>query len=342
MITIVDPVSTGRELSASFVERGALPLHLYQRRCAPAFAVDTHPRTLLVDDPREALGDLAARGVTAVVAGSRGAVDAADVLSHALGLPHHDPATATARGDDGARTGALHAAGLPVAAGRVGGPRFVVNTVSAGGRHALCDLQAVRIDQVAGGPVERHTVLIRRATPVHVAVVAHVSHCLDALGVREGPAHSTVAMTADGPRLVGFAPTLSPASQDPTLHRPALGYSHADLTAERFADPAAFALRFTDPYRPDASVATVPLHVPTAGVVTGRPGLAELRALPGFHRAEGLLEVGDPAHGCGPAGTCWFRHPDEAVLRRSLKQLHRLEDRGQVYEVVAPRRSAAP
>ncbi|GAA4928769.1 hypothetical protein EV188_101187 [Actinomycetospora succinea] len=334
MITIVDPVSTGRELSASFVERGVLPLHLYQRRCAPAFEADTHPHTLLVDDPREALGDLAARGVTAIVAGSHGAVDAADGLSHALGLPHHDAATAAARLDGQARTEALRAAGLPVAEGRTRGPLFVVNTVSAGGRHVLGDLQAVRVDRVAGGPVERHTVLIRRASEVHVAVVAHVSHCLDALGVREGPAHTAVRMTADGPRLVGFAPTLTPASQDPSLHRPALGYSHADLAAERFADPAAFALRFTDPYRPDASVATVPLFVPATGVVAARPGLTALRALPGFHRAEDLLEVGDPVHGNGPAGTVYLRHPDEAVLRRSLKQLHHLEERGQLYSLI--------
>lgn len=331
MITIVDPVATGRELSASFVERGVLPLHLYQRRCAPAFEADTHPHTLLVDDPREALGDLAARGVTAVVAGSRGAVDAADALCHALGLPHHDAATAPARSDDGARDDALRAAGLPVSRGRTEGPVFVVTTVSAGGRHALGDLQAVRVDRLADGPVERHSVLIRRASPVHIAAVAHVSPCLDALGVREGAAHTTVRMTTDGPRLVGFAPTLTTASQDPALHRPALGYSHADLTAERFADPAAFALRFTDPYRPDASIATVPLHVPTDGVVTDRPGLAALRALPGFHRAEGLLEVGDPVRQHGPAGTAYLRHPDEAVLRRSLRRLHHLEDRGELY-----------
>ena len=59
--------------------------------------------------------------------------------------------------------------------------------------------------------------------------------------------------------------------------------------------------------------------------------LAALRALPGFHRAEGLLEVGDPVRQNGPAGTAYLRHPDEAVLRRSLRRLHHLEDRGELY-----------
>jgi hypothetical protein len=217
------------------------------------------------------------------------------------------------------------------------GPLVAVDTVSAGGRHLLAGLYDLRVDRVGGRPLVRDTVLRKRPGSVHAAVAAHVADCLDVLGVREGAAHGEVCVTPAGPRLLELHARVTDASQDPGLHRPALGYSHADLTAERFVDPAAFALRFADPYRPDAALATVALHVPVAGVVTARPGLAALEALPGFVRAERLPRVGDavagPPTGTGHAGTAYLRHPDETVLRRSLDRLHALEDRGELYSL---------
>jgi hypothetical protein len=218
------------------------------------------------------------------------------------------------------------------------GPQYIVNTVSLGGRHLLCDIHAARIDHIKRRPVLRHSLLITNLDEDTRALVAFTRKCLDAVGVREGAAHTEVRMTRNGPRLIEVnARIMGPALQ-PALYRAALGYSQADLVAERFTDPDAFAKRFTDPYAPAAAIATAYLNVAVPGTVVSSAGVERLRALPGFHSLEKMPEIGasiDAPWLCdGQAGVAHFLHPDHEVIGNSLQELHQLEDDGGLHQLL--------
>jgi biotin carboxylase len=217
------------------------------------------------------------------------------------------------------------------------GPQFIVNTVSIGGQHLLSDIHSVRIDQIRQRSVLRHSLLVTALDEQSTALVEFTLNCLDAVGIREGAAHTEVRMTRNGPRLIEVNARIMGASLQPALYRGALGYSQADLVAERFTDPDAFAKRFTDPYAPTAAMAMAFLNVRVPGTVLRSPGLDRVRALPGFHSMEKIPEPGstvnEPWLCTGQAGMAYFLHEDREVLVNSLAALHRLEDADKLHDI---------
>jgi hypothetical protein len=217
------------------------------------------------------------------------------------------------------------------------GPQFIVNTVSIGGWHLLSDIHAVRIDRIGQRSVLRHSLLLTALDEQAKELVEFTLECLDAVGVREGAAHTEVRMTRNGPRLVEVNARIMGASLEPEIYRGALGYSQADLVAERFTDPDAFANRFAEAYAPAAAMAMAFLTVKVSGTVLGSPGLDRVRALPGLHSMEKIPEIGatinEPWLCTGQAGMAYFLHEDREVLVDSLAKLHRLEDEGQLHDI---------
>lgn len=217
------------------------------------------------------------------------------------------------------------------------GPQFIVNTVSLGGRHLLSDMHAVRIDQIGQRSVLRHSLLVTHLDEQATQLVEFTLRCLDAVGVREGAAHTEVRMTRNGPRLIEVNARIMGASQQPALYRSALGYSQADLVAERFTGPEAFAARFTDPYAPAAAMAMAFLNVKVPGTVMASPGVGRIRRLPGFHSMEKIPQIGttvdEPWLCTGQAGMAYFSHPDRGVVADSLAKLHQLEDDGKLHRM---------
>lgn len=217
------------------------------------------------------------------------------------------------------------------------GPQYIVNTVSIGGRHLLSDVHFSEVCQIQDRSVLRHFSLLPVLDPHVTECVEYTFACLDAVGIREGAAHSEVRMTRNGPRLIEVNARHMGASQLPSLFRPALGYSHADLVAERFVDPAAFLERFDQPYAPVAVTAVALLNVPAAGTVLASPGLDFIRALPGFHSLDHLPRAGQtiaqPWTCVGEAGVAYFLHHDSGVVAESLRRLHEFEDAGRVHTI---------
>jgi hypothetical protein len=217
------------------------------------------------------------------------------------------------------------------------GPQFIINTVSLDGRHLLSDIHAVRIDQIGQRSVLRHSLLVTTLDERVAAVVAFALDCLDAVGIREGAAHTEVRMTRNGPRLIEVNARIMGASLQPALYRAALSYNQADLVAERFIDPDAFAKRFADPYAPAAAMAMAFLCVKESGTVLASPGADRVRALPGFHSMEKMPDIGaaidEPWLCTGQAGMAYFLHRDRKLLADSLATLHQLEDDGELHDI---------
>lgn len=218
------------------------------------------------------------------------------------------------------------------------GPQFIVNTVSIGGRHLLSDIHSVRVDPGHGRCVMRHSLLVTKLDESLSALVEFTMSCLDAVGIREGAAHTEVRLTTGGPRLIEVNARIMGACLEPSLYRGALGYTQADLVAERFTEPELFVQRFDEDYVADAAIAMAFLYVETPGTVLLSPGLDYVRALPGFHSIERIpargATVSEPWMCTGQAGMAYFLHQDRDVVAESLSRLHKLEDEGGLHVIL--------
>ncbi|MEE1927324.1 ATP-grasp domain-containing protein [Streptomyces sp. TRM 70351] len=219
------------------------------------------------------------------------------------------------------------------------GVLYIVNTVSMAGRHLLGELYEKRVDRRDGAPLLRHVVSRTEPTAAERGLVAYAFGCLDALGIREGAAHTEVMLTADGPRLVEvnsrvMGPCLAP---DPFFA--AFGYSQQHLVAERFLRPEEFAARFALPYRPARYLARVFLRALRPGVLSAADGLRTVRRLPGFHRLTRLpapgARVAGPHLTTGAGGIAYFVSEDEPLLRHSLDVVHAMEEAGTLFQLDA-------
>jgi hypothetical protein len=162
------------------------------------------------------------------------------------------------------------------------GSEYIVNTVSAAGNHHVCDiwkmhhLSANGVDEVPAGAE-----LMPRHGAEQDVLVEHTRLVLDALGIRNGPAHTELKLTPEGPRLIETGARLCGAD----VHVPAaaaIGESQLDWTVEACVNPERFAQRWQDSYRLVKHARIINLLSPVEGVLVGYPRLAEVRALRSF------------------------------------------------------------
>jgi hypothetical protein len=218
------------------------------------------------------------------------------------------------------------------------GPQFIVNTVSMGGRHVLADFYHCRVDNTdTGAPVYRHIRAPLRLDDSDQEIIDYALSCLDALGVVDGAAHTELRYTAMGPRLIEVNSRVMGPCLTPDPYFAALGITHQHLVVERYVDPGRFSQRFDTGYAPKGALAKVFLRAHRDGVLSGMPGVATLRGLPGFHSVARLPRIGhavpDRLLTTGASGIAFLVHEDEARLFRSLAIIHELEDSGRFYDV---------
>ncbi|MFH8570116.1 ATP-grasp domain-containing protein [Streptomyces sp. NPDC017993] len=217
------------------------------------------------------------------------------------------------------------------------GTQYIVNTVSLHGRHLLTELYAERIDRTDNAPVLRHIISRDRAAGPEKDLVDYVFACLDALGIREGAAHTEVMLTAEGPRLVEVNSRVMGPCLAPDPYHAAFGYSHQHLTVERYLRPAEFERRFSLPYGPARTVAKIFLRPESDGVLEAIDGLRLLRRMPGFHSIARLPQVGEALEDryltTGACGIAFLVHEDAELLESALHTLHEIEDSGDFFRI---------
>ncbi|MCM6775900.1 ATP-grasp domain-containing protein [Nocardia sp. CDC159] len=86
---------------------------------------------------------------------------------------------------------------------RIAGPEFVVDTVSLDGSHFVVALFRYAEEIVDGTPIPR--TLSSAEIDEQPGIVEYVERVLDALGIENGPAHSSVVLTEQGPTLIRTA-----------------------------------------------------------------------------------------------------------------------------------------
>jgi biotin carboxylase len=176
------------------------------------------------------------------------------------------------------------------------GVEYYVNTVSLDGVHYVTDVHSTRhlnvngVRDLLGG-----SHLLPRRGPEQDQLVDYVLRALDALAVRNGPAHSEVKLTAAGPRLVETAARICGADL-PVLVGKAIGESQLEWTVDAYVDPERFARRCKEDYVIGRHAICVNMVAPRSGTLRGLPALARLQALESYHDVLPRVSVGGPIH----------------------------------------------
>lgn len=176
------------------------------------------------------------------------------------------------------------------------GVEYYVNTVSVDGVHHVTDVHSTRhlnvngVRDLLGG-----SHLLPRRGVEQDALVDYTAGVLDALGIRNGPAHSELKLTADGPRLVETASRICGADL-PVLVGEAIGESQLEWTVDAYVDPERFAKRCHDDYVIRRHAICVNMVSPRSGTLRGLPGLDRVRELESYHDVLMRVRVGGPIH----------------------------------------------
>lgn len=133
---------------------------------------------------------------------------------------------------------------------RLIGTEYGVNTISWDGKHRLAELWQYHKVKVEGaGNVYDCTRLLDWPDENQMPLVRYAFQALDALGIRYGPAHTEIMLTAKGPLLVESGARVMGGNIPPDLIMQCAGQCQVDLTAQAYSDPDTFLAEVDTPYK---------------------------------------------------------------------------------------------
>lgn len=175
------------------------------------------------------------------------------------------------------------------------GGEYIVNTVSLDGRHHVCDIWKMHHLSANGvHDLPAGAELLPRRGPEQDRLVEHTRRVLDALGIRDGAAHSELKLTPHGPRLIETGARVCGADVHVPAARPSA--SQLDWTVDAYADPARFAARWRTGYELRRHARIVNMVSPVEGTLVGFPKLSRLRSLESFHEVLYRVTPGGEIH----------------------------------------------
>lgn len=120
------------------------------------------------------------------------------------------------------------------------GTEYIIDTVSVDGHAYVCGVWQYEKRLLPNGkPIYNRDILVSPDDPAALALIEYTRAMLDALGIRNGPAHSEVIITQDGPAIVEVGARLN-GNMHPAFHDACLGANIADLTAQAYVLPEQF------------------------------------------------------------------------------------------------------
>ncbi len=212
------------------------------------------------------------------------------------------------------------------------GTEYAVDTVSCEGQHkvAACweyEKPGTGNSWFGGDSLE----LLPWSQTLHRRLFPYVASVLDALEIRNGPAHCEVMLSNEGPVIVEIGARLN-GGNNPSLSLYGGSRSQIDLTLEACLDPARFLQHVTEPYALVRGAMRVFLTPPQPGRIGKLSGIERLEQLESFQEMHVSAKPGRSFSRI--AGWVVLVHPDRAVLHRDRQQIRRLESGG-LYQVEA-------
>jgi biotin carboxylase len=209
------------------------------------------------------------------------------------------------------------------------GPEFLIDSYSVDGKHGLVDV--CRYTKVQRGDRIGIYDLVDFIEPDHPEVLAtwpYAQQVLDAVGIRNGCAHTEVILTADGPRLleVGARPA---GGGHQMISKLATGSNHIMRTVAHRVHG-----QFEDGYELIKHVCSVVITAPHAGTWRNAEIFDDVDSLPTFWKKHFYHRTGSqvpaPAGLSSMLGWVVLATPDKSAMDADYRHIKDLERRIQV------------
>ncbi|TYZ68349.1 hypothetical protein PybrP1_012567 [[Pythium] brassicae (nom. inval.)] len=210
------------------------------------------------------------------------------------------------------------------------GDEYVVDTASRDGEHKVVAVWKYDKRRVNDAAFVYFGLSVTPAVGVVNELIAYQFKVLDALGIRNGPAHGEVKFCRGSPVLieVGARCHGGEGAWVPIANK-CVGYNQVDAAIDSYLDPAAFAKL---PERPATLLeygCEAMLVSYKHGVVKSIPGLAEIEQFPSFLKKEIFVGVGDTVRQTidmfTTPGSIMLTHASQEVLEANLARIRELE-----------------
>lgn len=215
------------------------------------------------------------------------------------------------------------------------GTQLFVNSISWEGVHHVSEVWRDNKLRVGANFIYDYEELLPRHGDQQDQVVPYVEAVLDALGIRFGPAHTEVMLTATGPVLVESGARMHGSVPDGIVDR--CTPSHQALTAEAYLDPRSVPRRAARPYELAAAAYCVMLISQHEGRIVDDAGMREIEALPSFAGTIVMLRPGDQLKKTIDLFSCpgfiYLVDPDPDRLKADYDRIRELDAAGAVFEV---------
>lgn len=217
------------------------------------------------------------------------------------------------------------------------GDEYVVDTVSRNGHHKVIAIWKYDKRRVNNAAFVYFGLSIMPAEGIIHELIDYQFKVLDALGIRNGPAHGEVKFCRGSPVLieVGARCHGGEGAWVPIANK-CVGYNQVDAAIDSFLSPEAFEKL---PERPTELLeygCEAMLVSYNNGVLKGLPGLAEIEKFPSFLKKEIFLGPGDMIRRTidmfTTPGSIMLTHKDKDVLLSNLARIRELELDG-LYEL---------
>ncbi len=212
------------------------------------------------------------------------------------------------------------------------GEEYVVNTISRGGRHYICDVLRSAKRTLNGSPfVYDYYRLLPPEDSTAQALMAYILRVLDALEITDGAGHAEVRMTSRGPALVEIAARAMGPAGSTTGIAAGTGHDQVDLLVDAFDGAEAVGPLLGGHYQFQADAMVLYLPVLVSGRVEA---LADAGALDGLESVRGYAFVPRVGDEVAPTldltqilAKVYLAHRDRAVFERDWAAIRSMEDR---------------
>jgi biotin carboxylase len=217
------------------------------------------------------------------------------------------------------------------------GPQFIVNTVSWQGRHYVTDVWAQTETRAGTAIIPNGINLLDPTEPTAKELIAYTLGVLAALGIENGPAHTELKLTPEGPALIETGARLMGAAMDEPSYHSAGTRTQANVWAGVLAgtDAERETLFAKGHYRRERHMTKLLFNFQGDAVVRRTDGLRRLSALASFDAhyrplAEGA-RVWKTADWLACGGVIYLVHDDEKQIAGDIAEIRNLERRGELY-----------
>lgn len=221
----------------------------------------------------------------------------------------------------------------------VDGTEYCVNTVSRDGRHYVSDVWHTRKKVSGHSKVYDLESLVDPREDIYGTLAAYTEKVLGALRIDFGPSHTEIMVDAQGTPVLVESGARFMGSAALSLITEALGTNPVLLTAEAYLTPRQFIARLE---RPRPEIDKMPNMVQMVSASEGvlhRYAIEKLMSLQTFHGVDVYLKPGDRVRrtvdSYSSPGLIFLSGRDKEQLRRDYEAIRSMEERRELYELVA-------